>query len=167
MDLSAAHIHLMLNHIPLVAVPIGVILLGWGLMRNNVSLRKAGLGIFLACALLSIPVYLTGEGAEHAVEELPGVSHDVIEEHEEIAKPAFFGMLALGLLSAGALMASRGQRQGPKWIGSATFILALLMSGLLGYTALQGGKIRHTEIRPGSSLPQENGAVSGEEQEEE
>ena len=39
-------------------------------------------------AVLTIPVFLTGEETEESVEHLAGVSHDLIEEHEELAEKA-------------------------------------------------------------------------------
>lgn len=53
-----AHIHLMLNHIPVLGTGFGLALLAWGMMRRNDSLQRAALAAFVVVALAAIPVYL-------------------------------------------------------------------------------------------------------------
>ena len=53
--------------------------------KKSEELKRLSCYVFVLMALLTIPVYLTGEGAEEIVEHLPGVPHELIEEHEESA----------------------------------------------------------------------------------
>ena len=62
--MNATHLHLMLNHIPVLGTVFGLGLLVFALWRKSEELKKAALGIFLIVALLAVPVYLTGEPAE-------------------------------------------------------------------------------------------------------
>ena len=94
--MNPAHLHLILNHVPVVGTLFGLALLGWGLLRKSEELTKTSLGILIIIALLAIPVYLTGEPAEEIVEHLPGVNEASIEQHEEAALVAFVGILIVG-----------------------------------------------------------------------
>ncbi|HEX9782951.1 MAG TPA: hypothetical protein VGA56_09525, partial [Opitutaceae bacterium] len=95
--MNVAHLHLILNHVPVLGTAFGLGLLTFALWRKSEEVKKAALGLFVISALLAIPVYFTGEPAEEIVEELPDVSHANIEEHEEAAEVAFIGVLMLGV----------------------------------------------------------------------
>ncbi|MGA7880692.1 MAG: hypothetical protein WCA06_13995 [Terrimicrobiaceae bacterium] len=71
--MNSAHLHLMLNHIPVPRMAFGLALLGWALLRKGEELKRTSLGLFIIIALLAIPTYLTGEPAEELVENLSGV----------------------------------------------------------------------------------------------
>lgn len=145
--MDAAHFHLMLNHVPIVGTVFGTLLLGAALLRKSQELLKASLVMFVVCAAVAVPVYLTGEPAEHLVEHLPGVTEPVIEAHEEAAESAFVAILVLGIAALAALVVFRGPKDIPRWCGFASLAVALAACGLMLRTANLGGKIRHTEIR--------------------
>jgi uncharacterized membrane protein len=145
--MSAAHFHLMLNHIPLLGLIFGAVLLAYGLWRGAEDVQKASLGLLAVAGLSAIAVYLTGEPAEEIVEGLAGVSHDAIEAHEEWGWYALFAGIATGVVALGTLLV--GWVWERLWRGAVvlTLVLALLSSGLLGYTANLGGKVHHPELR--------------------
>jgi hypothetical protein len=119
-------------------------------------------------ALAAIPVFLTGEPAEEAVEKLPGVSESFLELHEEAAEIAIWLMGITGLVSLVALVMQK--KQSAK--ANAAFILACILSAFafasMAQTGYYGGKIRHTEIRSAqdqATLP--DGGAPGKEQDKE
>jgi len=143
--MNAAHLHIILVHIPVVIVPLGAAILAVGLARRNGAVSNTALSILLLAAVVAVPAFLLGEGAEEIVEHLPGVSESTIEAHEEAADVAFWVTVASGLLSLTSLVACQLRLA---WARRAT-ILALPVSvaaaSLLSYAAFQGGKIRHPE----------------------
>ena len=144
--MSLVHIHLLLSHIPVVGILFALIAFTTALVfRETVSIRFA-LVFIVALALVTGGVYLTGEPAEEAVENLVGVSESAIEAHEDAAKTAVVAMSILGALSLAALLAF-GKRPMPRWVGATGLAGTLLVSVLLGWTANIGGQIRHAEIR--------------------
>ena len=56
--MTAAHVHLLLNHIPILGSIFGLLLLCYGMLRKSDEIKKTSLGIFVITALLTIPVYL-------------------------------------------------------------------------------------------------------------
>ena len=58
--MNPAHVHLALNHVPVVAAAVGVLLLGIGMARRSAALARAGLVTFVVAAALTGPVFLSG-----------------------------------------------------------------------------------------------------------
>jgi uncharacterized membrane protein len=145
--MSAAHLHLMLNHIPLLGLVFGAALLAFGLWRGGEDGQRASLGLLAVTGLSAIAVYLTGEPAEEIVEGLAGVSHDAIEAHEEWGWYALFAGIATGVVALGTLLVGWVRERLGRGAVVLTLVLALLSSGLIGYTANLGGKISHPELR--------------------
>jgi hypothetical protein len=69
------------------------------LLLKKEQVQKAALWIIFCCCLLAMPAFFSGEGAEELIEELPGVSHELIHEHEEKAEVFIWLCAATGLLA--------------------------------------------------------------------
>lgn len=145
--MSAAHFHLMLNHVPLLGLFFGAVLLGYGLWRGGEDVQKASLGLLAVAGLSAIAVYLTGEPAEEIVEGLAGVSHDAVEAHEEWGWYALIAGIATGVAALGTLLVGWMRERLERGTVVLTLVVALLSSGLIAYTANLGGKISHPELR--------------------
>ncbi|MBI3664414.1 MAG: hypothetical protein HY234_15370 [Acidobacteria bacterium] len=155
--------HLLLNHLPVFGAAFGLLLLLAALLRKSGELTKISLAVFLLTALIAIPAYLSGEPSEDYVKDLPGVSKDMIEEHEESAVFSMAGVEILGILALAALWLSRHSSEVPRWAVLTTLILALATTGLMARTANLGGQIRHSEIRGTSGTsPTEMGTTKPE-----
>ncbi len=152
--MDATHLHLALTHFPIIGTIVGVLILTYGLYSKNDSVIKASLGTFVLMAILTIPVFLTGEPAAETVENLPGVSENIIEEHEELAEKAIWLMGLLGILSIFGLYAIYRKLSFSKIITTAVLIISLATSGLFAYVGNLGGQIRHTEIRTNATNAQ-------------
>ena len=55
--MNPAHLHLMLNHIPVLGTAF-CMALGWALIQKSEELKRVSLGAFVIVALLAIPAYL-------------------------------------------------------------------------------------------------------------
>jgi uncharacterized membrane protein len=144
--LNWAHIHLVLTHIPVIGIGVVIVFLLAGLARRSRELKWVSLQMFVALALLSIAVYLTGSPASHQMRELPGISRETIHHHSSVADFAFGGMEVLGALSLGAMVKFRNSAAIPVRIVAALLGLALVVLVLMLWTANLGGRIRHPEI---------------------
>ncbi len=144
--MDGAHLHLLLNHFPIIGTLVGIGVLAYGLFTNNLSVKKVGLGIFVIMTLLAIPAYFSGEEAEEAVEHLPGISDRVIHEHEELAEKAILMMALLGGLSLWSLYGFWKKRSFSKMLTIITFVFSLVTFGVFAKVGNLGGQIRHTEL---------------------
>jgi len=145
--MDATHLHLILTHFPIVGTIIGFGILTYGLFFKNDEIKKVALATFVLMAILTIPVYLTGEEAEETVENLAGVSEQIIENHEELAEKAIWLMGFLGILSLINFIAISKNLSFAKTLSFITLIVALATFGLFAKVGNTGGEIRHSEIR--------------------
>lgn len=146
MPLDAAHIHLMLNHLPVIGAPLLLLLLTIGLLRGPRELVTISLVLVVGLAVATGLVYFTGEPAEELVERAPWFQDSLAETHEEQATVSLVAVLATGALAGLALGLRRRARQGP-WLLRITWAGLALSTALLGWTAWSGGQIRHEEVR--------------------
>ena len=145
--MNAAHLHLVLNHLPVVGLIFGLGVLVIGQIRRSHSATRVALWCLFAAALTAVPAYLTGEPAEGIVERLPGVAKRPLEQHEDFAVFALSGAIASGLLAALVLFLWRKSPALPAWAVSVVMLVSLASAGAMGWTAKLGGEIRHPEIR--------------------
>jgi uncharacterized membrane protein len=141
------HLHLLLNHFPVIGMFMVTALLGVALMRKSSELGKVALGAVVVLAVISVIVYLTGEPAEDAIENVPGFSKAVTERHEEFALIATIVVGVIGAIALALLRILRRQDISQSVI-AWSFALSIAGSAMMGYTAMLGGQVRHTEIRP-------------------
>jgi len=152
--LDWTHLHLMINHVPVIglAVPIAFLLIDR--LRKNRKLEWLSLQMFVVFAVLTIPVYLTGSPASHKMREMPGISLEIIHRHSNAADFAFWTLEGLGALSLWALYKFRSSATVPPRLTAALLALALTALGLMIWTASLGGKIRHPEIAASAASEQ-------------
>ncbi len=147
--MNGAHLHLILNHFPIVGLIFSVILLAAALYRKSPELTRAAAVAFVAIAVVAIPVYLTGEPAEEIVEHMPGVAEDILERHETAGLVSLIALELLGAVALLGLVVSRGAQTLPRWLGPTLMALAVAVTAWVGWTANLGGQITHEEARPG------------------
>jgi len=144
--MNPAHVHLMINHLPLYGTLFAAMLLTYALAARKEEVRKAGLAMLVLLAFASPAVYFSGEQGEDWAEDA-GLSEERIEAHEEAGKVAFAlllgnGALAAGVLLLGAFPASAGRRTAATWIAVMASLAVFAWSA---WTATTGGRIRHGE----------------------
>lgn len=149
--MNAAHIHLLLNHVPVLGTVFGLLVLGYGYARDSREVMKAGLWLLVIVGVTGGLVYLTGEPAEGPVEDLAGVSEAVLERHEAAALWATIGAGLVGLAALAGLVRWRAADL-PRRYAGAVLALTFGLTGLMGWTANLGGQVRHAEIRSGGSV---------------
>jgi len=145
--MTAAHIHLLLNHIPILGSIFGLLVLIYAMLRRSDEARKICLATFVITALITIPVYLSGDGTAQIVSPLPGVSADIIQQHDSAATITIVVIELLGVASLLCLWHLWKGRTLPGWLVSTVLVLAVLSSGLGVWTGALGGQIRHSEVR--------------------
>ncbi len=146
--MNAAQIHLALNHAPLFLSIIGGGILILGMIKKNESFKTISLYMLIAAALFTAPVFLTGEGTEELVEQLPGINVGAIEEHEEMAKISMIIIAVTGVVALIGLLARKNTAVA-RMVLFAAVVLSLASFGTMAQTAHLGGLIRHTELQNG------------------
>ncbi|HEX7296863.1 MAG TPA: hypothetical protein VF251_13995, partial [Pyrinomonadaceae bacterium] len=124
--MSWIHLHLLLNHAPVVGTFIGLLLLLVAFLMKSDELKKVTLGFFLLIALGTIPVYLTGEPAEEVIENIPGISKAMIEQHENAALFSLIAIEVAGFIALIGLLAFRRQKRLGNLLATMTFVFSLV-----------------------------------------
>jgi len=146
---SGVHLHLLVNHVPIIGAAFALALLAASFFFAPDVLRRTAFVVLVVTALAGLASDLTGEPAEDAIQGFPGVSRDVIHAHEDMAEKAYLIGGVVGVLALGALVRWR-RTPVPS---SATLVMVIgtaFLSGAMVYTGLLGGRVRHTEVRPGA-----------------
>ena len=146
---SGAHPHLLVNHAPVMGAIFALALLAASWFFAGDVLRRTAMVVLIGTAIAAAASDLTGDSAERAADGLPGVTRAAIHAHEDMAGKAYFISIAIGVLAIGALVKWR-RAPIPTSVAGVMLIASAFLSGAMGYTALLGGQVRHTEVRPGA-----------------
>jgi len=139
------HLHLILNHVPVIGIIIAFALFLLSFSSGNGDLRRASLIVFAAIALLTIPTFVSGVGAEASIRSEPGVSATLVRRHEGAAMLGLWFVEAAGALALAALWRSRQPGRSQRRMNIAMLLLAVVAVGLMVRTGNTGGAIRHPE----------------------
>ncbi|MBE0424059.1 MAG: hypothetical protein IBX66_08990 [Lutibacter sp.] len=152
--MNEAHFHLVVNHLPIVGILIGLLVLVTGFLLKKSEVKIMALGIFVFSALASMAAFYSGEGAEEIVENIPGISETLINQHEEVAELFFTVILILGGISLVMMFLEINKSKFSKYGFILVILLALAAGVLAKNVGTTGGEIRHTEIRNDANLIQ-------------
>ena len=152
--MSFDHLHLLLNHVPIIGFFVGVGLLVASFTGTNDDLRRSALIIFAAVALLTIPTFVSGVGADRSIAQEPGVSAALVRRHEGAAMLGLWFVVATGGAALTALWRSRGPGGAPRGSMITVLLLAIVAAILMGRTGNTGGDIRHPQpgATPGAAI---------------
>jgi len=148
-------LHLLTNHLPIIGTMAALLVVILGMLRKNDGAITAGLIIYVLMAVAVVPAYLSGEEAEERVEEIAGVSHDVIHEHEEMAELSLWLTSLSGLLALGALFTRSKQSALAPKVAIAFVVLAVIAFSQAARTGHVSGKIRRPDLGTTVASPAE------------
>lgn len=150
MTWTAAHWHLLLNHLPILGGGFVLLLLLWGLARRSREVTRLALWLTLPLAPIGFAANQTGEAAEDGIRETAWFDRDLVHEHEERGETAVIFLYATAAVGALALWRTR-RRADERWPAGVTALVLATATALSAWTGLAGGVIRHDEIRPPAS----------------
>jgi hypothetical protein len=143
---TLAHLHLLLNHVPTLGSVLALGLLLLGFVRRNEHLTHVGLEVLFIIAVLTMPVYVTGVGAQRELRGRQEVSDTAIREHQDAAIYGFALTEFAGFVGWLALWQSRRTGRPARGLVPATVVLLIAAVAIMGRAANLGGEIRHPEM---------------------
>jgi len=146
--LNLAHLHLLLNHSPIIGTIIGLGLFLTSIAWKNDDLKRTSLILLVAVALLALPAFFSGIGAQAAISKDPAVPAVLIDRHEGAAILALFFMEITGALAFIGLWKRYRFSADKRWSWDLVAILffSAVTAGLMARVGTTGGDIRHPEI---------------------
>lgn len=164
--MNPEHLHLALNHIPIIGLACSLVPIVAGILAKNKTAMISGLVLAAVCGWTTPVVMETGEMAYERYESgsvrryLDPAFKDPLETHEHRAEKGSVVFYAAAVLATLSLVLAIWRFEAGRWAAVLT-VLACLASVAAGvWIADSGGKIRRVDFRdnaPGS-LP-----VTGEE----
>lgn len=145
--MDAAHVHLMLNHFPLIGMAFAIPLLLGAWMRSSEDLSRAGLILVAVTGVLAVATLLTGDPAEGVIKHLPGISKRVIKIHEEAAEKSIWVVVAAAVAAIAGLFFGWKQKRTPRLVVLLVTVLSVASLAALAWTNNLGGQISHAELR--------------------
>lgn len=137
--------HLALNHIPVVGIPLLVMMLIFGWWRKSNEVVRIALWGVLFLAAAAIAIKFTGDFAAEQRGRLG--AETFITRHEEAGDQVTTAVFLLGLLAVTGLWLARGEKPISKWILILAVAAGLVTSLLYARSAHTGGQISHPELR--------------------
>ena len=145
--MNDAHLHLVVNHFPIIGPILGLGVLVAGMILKNDSVKNTAYTLFIVSAIFAAFSAGTGDGAEEAVKNIPGVTRKIIHTHEEIADKLVIILYLLGIISIGGIYLNIKNNSKAKLASYAALVVALVGVFVAKEVGTTGGEIRHTEIR--------------------
>ena len=150
--MNDAHLHMVVNHFPIIGTFFGIGILIAGMFLKNDSVKNTAYILFVIASIFGALSMATGEGAEEIVEDFPNIGKAIIHEHEEFAEKFILVLYATGVFALISLGTAVKKFRMAKIFSFITLILALISGVLSIKVGTSGGEIRHTEIRENSAV---------------
>ena len=148
--MTGTHLHLLVNHVPILGSFFALALFAVSFVYAPDVLRRTALVVLVGVGIAAAAANYSGEPAEDAIRGFPGVRRELIHDHEEMAEKSFFAAAALGIVALGVLVRWR-RTPVPRSMSLVALAGTVAVAGMMAYTGLLGGMVRHTEVRPGGT----------------
>jgi uncharacterized membrane protein len=156
--MNDAHLHLVVNHFPIIGTIFGLGILITGILLKNNIIKNVSYVIFIVAAIFAFISMSTGEGAEELVEDMPDIGKQIIHEHEELAEKLALVLYLLGAVSLLGLYTNIKNHSKARLTSFLVLVIAVIGVVLAKSVGTSGGEIRHTEIRNNAPQTQSNEA---------
>jgi|GEM_PF-389501 len=151
--ITPAHLHVALNHIPIIGLAVACIPVLIGILFHSRAALASGLLAVILCAGTMPAIIETGEAAQESFVDgsiepgMDAAGKEAFREHSGRAKFTAPVVYAAGILALAALITLIKFPRQAAW-GSWAILLGVAFSIALSiWTAEAGGRIRHPEFR--------------------
>jgi uncharacterized membrane protein len=150
--MNDAHVHMVVNHFPIIGTIFGLGILITGIVMKNNVIKNVAYVLFCISAIFGFASMFTGEGAEEIAENLPSVTDQIIHEHEEMAEKLALVLYVLAGISLVGLYLNFKKYAKANLVSYFAFVVALVAVFFGKQTGTTGGEVRHTEIRANATV---------------
>lgn len=161
--MNDAHLHMVVNHFPIIGTIFGLGILITGIVMKNTVVKNVAYVIFVIAAIFGLVSMSTGEGAEEIAENLPSVTDQIIQEHEEMAEKLALILYVLAGVSLVGLFLNFKNHAKASLVSYLALLIAIVGVFFGKQTGTTGGEVRHTEIRENASITSNKEADSEKE----
>ncbi len=140
-------IHLALNHLPVIGLPLVLLLLLIGWKRRSEEVMRLALWAVALLSVAAIAIKFTGDFAaeQHAAQFVS--AKEFVSQHEQAGDQVTTAVFLLALSAVLALWFGRAKRPLKIWTVMLVLALGVVTSALYMRCAHSGGQISHPELR--------------------
>ncbi|HPS65119.1 MAG TPA: hypothetical protein PK447_06045 [Ignavibacteria bacterium] len=143
---NSAHLHLLVNHFPVIGYFIIIVFLVYGIIFKQEKVKQFSMFMIVVLSLITILVFVSGNNAEGMVKGAEGAIEENIEVHQYAAVRSFIAMEILGGISLLMILYYRFKKPVPLSVTLIYLFLNLFVLWMMIYTSNLGGKIFHSEF---------------------
>jgi uncharacterized membrane protein len=151
-----SHAHIILNHVPTAGIVFAIALFIAALVAGNDLLKRAGLALFVICAIAGVPTYVAGTAAMWALTQPPipdiEISKAAINAHRDMALWTLVGLAFTGGAAWFELWRARYRGRFSQMSLNLVLLFAFITLGIMTETGHRGGLINHAEIRTAADV---------------
>lgn len=145
--MNAAHLHLLVNHVPIIGSAFGLFFLLLSLHpRFGANVRRAGLILFVVTGLFSFISVESGEKVWKFLLGIPGVQWDNMRDHIVLAKNANIVAIITALVALFILVMDWIDRKFPSFVRWLAYLLGIVTFVMMVVVGERGGMIHHPEV---------------------
>ena len=145
--MNAAHLHILVNHMPMAFAIMALFTMIVGFIGRNVSIKKLSLGMLVCVALAGVAAYFTGGAAEDSSFGEGSGYEERVEPHEEAAEVSWILGIVAGVVGLAALLLTKRMQEFPAAFMVVSLLVLLVSMYFFAKTANLGGHIMHPETR--------------------
>ncbi|MFN5006495.1 MAG: hypothetical protein ACK5GO_03260 [Ignavibacteria bacterium] len=152
--MNDAHIHLLVNHLPIILPMIAVIARIVAFFMDSDALKRFAMIILILSGICAFASMQSGERAEEMIESTVFFSETHIEAHEEAAETFAIFSYVIAVMAIVSLWADFKKKSFAVIMTEITLGLCIVSFYFAQKTGTTGGEIRHEEIRKGFVAPE-------------
>jgi uncharacterized membrane protein len=147
--MNDAHLHLVVNHFPIIGAILGLGILLFGLILNSKTTQNVAYVLFVVSAIFAFISDQTGGGAAHMLKENASIkiARNAIKLHAQSADTFALAAYTMGVASLVGLFLNIKNNSRAKLVSFLVLIIAAVAVYFGTIVGTTGGEIRHTEIR--------------------
>lgn len=152
--MNDAHIHLLVNHLPIILPMIAIIARITAFFLDSDALKRFAMIILILSGIFAFASMQSGEKAEEMLESTVFFTESYIEAHEEAAETYAIFTYVIAIMAIISLWADFTKKSFAMILSEITLGLCIVSMYFAQKTGTTGGEIRHEEIRPGFVVPE-------------
>jgi uncharacterized membrane protein len=148
---SWPHLHILISVFPSFGLPIVLGFYLAGILGHNDGIKRTCLVLFAMLALLSVPIYLSGQGSMPVMSATPKVSKELMNTHYGWGMAALVALVMTGLVAFVELW--RSGRAGRASNAGFLSVSGLAIAALALMVVADGWEINHRELQSTVDIP--------------
>jgi hypothetical protein len=145
--MNAAHLHVLVNHVPMAFAVMALFTMVVGLIAKSVPIKKLSLGMLVLVGIAAGLAFYSGRTAGATMFGEGSPYEEYVERHEESAETTWIVAIVVGVVGLAGLVLTKRMHEVPSAFMLVSLLALLVSMFFFAKTANLGGQIMHPELR--------------------